>query len=348
MMKYLLVNFAAIISLNVFASCKKAETPKNPAPSNIVINATVSSDGSGNVDFTVTATNAVTYSFEFGNGEIQDVPTGAVTYKYATVGTIDYTVTVTAKNSAGLSASAKKNISVTVKPSIPSLVWSDEFDKNGAPDPTKWIYDIGTGSSGWGNNELQYYTNRLENAVVENGILKIKAIKENFSGSAYTSARLLTRGKYEFKYGTVEVRAKVPAAVGTWPAVWMLGFDFPTVGWPACGETDILEHRGSELNTIVAALHYPGRSGGNPVKGQTVIQNAATEFHVYKFDWTSSSMQFFVDGKLFHTVANNASIPYNKNFFFLVNLAMGGGFGGPVDSAFTNATFEVDYIRVYK
>ncbi len=348
MMKYLLVNFAAIISLNVFASCKKAETPKNPAPSNIVINATVSSDGSGNVDFTVTATNAVAYSFEFGNGEIQDVPTGAITYKYATVGTIDYTVTVTAKNSAGLSASAKKTISVTVKPSIPSLVWSDEFDKNGAPDPTKWIYDIGTGSSGWGNNELQYYTNRLENAVVENGFLKIKAIKENFSGSAYTSARLLTRGKYEFKYGTVEIRAKVPAAVGTWPAVWMLGFDFPTVGWPACGETDILEHRGSELNTIVAALHYPGRSGGNPVKGQTVIQNASTEFHVYKFDWTSTSMQFFVDGKLFHTVANNASIPYNKNFFFLVNLAMGGGFGGPVDPAFTNATFEVDYIRVYK
>jgi beta-glucanase (GH16 family) len=188
----------------------------------------------------------------------------------------------------------------------------------------------------------------LENAVVENGVLKIKAIKENFSGSAYTSARLLTRGKYEFKYGTVEIRAKVPAAVGTWPAVWMMGFDLPTVGWPACGETDILEHRGSELNTIVAALHYPGRSGGNPVKGQTVIQNAATEFHLYKFDWTSTSMQFFVDGKLFHTVANNASIPYNKNFFFLVNLAMGGEFGGPVDPAFTNATFEVDYIRVYK
>jgi beta-glucanase (GH16 family) len=128
----------------------------------------------------------------------------------------------------------------------------------------------------------------------------------------------------------------------------MMGFDLPTVGWPACGETDILEHRGSELNTIVAALHYPGRSGGNPVKGQTVIQNAATEFHLYKFDWTSTSMQFFVDGKLFHTVANNASIPYNKNFFFLVNLAMGGGFGGPVDPAFSNATFEVDYIRVYK
>ena len=348
MMKYLLVNFAAIFSLNVFAACKKTDAPSNPAPSNIVISATVSSDGSGNVDFKVTATNAVTYSFEFGNGEVQDVPTGAVTYKYATVGTIDYTVTVTAKNSAGLSASAKKTISVTVIPVKQALVWSDEFDKNGAPDPTKWGYDIGTGASGWGNNELQYYTNRVENAVVENGILKVKAIKENFSGSAYTSARLLSKGKYEFKYGTVEVRAKVPAAVGTWPAVWMLGADFSTVGWPACGETDILEHRGPELNTIVAALHYPGRSGGNPVKGQTVIQNASTEFHLYKFEWTSTSMQFYVDGKLFHSVVNNASIPYNKNFFFLVNLAMGGGFGGTVDPAFTNATFEVDYIRVYQ
>lgn len=347
-MKYLLVNLAAIISLNVFASCKKAESPKNLPPSNIVINATVSSDGSGNVDFSVTATNAVTYTFEFGNGEIQDVPNGMVSYKYAAVGTLDYTITVTAKNAAGLSASAKKTISVTVKSTIPSLVWSDEFDKNGAPDPTKWIYDIGTGASGWGNNELQYYTNRLENSVVENGILKIKAIKENYSGSAYTSARLLTRGKYEFKYGTVEIRAKVPAAVGTWPAVWMLGFDFPTVGWPACGETDILEHRGSDLNRITAALHYPGRSGGNPVSNTTVIQNASTEFHIYKFEWTSSSLQFYVDGKLFHTVANSAAIPYNKNFFFLVNLAMGGGFGGNVDPAFTNATFELDYIRVYK
>ena len=228
------------------------------------------------------------------------------------------------------------------------LFWSEEFDKSGAPDSTKWMYNIGNGPDGWGNQELEYYTDRIQNAYVENGVLKVKAIKENYEGRGYTSARMLTKGKFEFMYGTVEIRAKVPAAVGTWPAVWMMGGDFENVGWPACGEIDILEHRGSDLNKIVSALHYPGRAGGNCNMNSTTISNASTEFHTYRAEWTKSSIQVFVDGKLFHSVPLTPEMPYHKNFFFLVNLAIGGGFGGPVDPAFTSSTFEVDYIRVYK
>lgn len=349
-MKNMMIVLLTLISVKVASGCSKpgTEAPATAAPSNLVINTVVSTDGSGKVDFTVTATNASTYAIEFGDGVVKDIPTGSVSHQYATVGTLTYTVRATARNSAGKSVSGTKDISVTVAPKNLVLAWSDEFDKDGLPDPAKWVYDIGTGSNGWGNAELQYYTNRAENASISNGTLKIRAVKESFQGSAYTSARMLTKGKYEFKYGRVEVRAKVPAGVGTWPAIWMMGNDIGTVGWPACGEADIMEHRGSELNTITAALHYPGRSGGNPVKATTVIPNATTEFHIYRFDWSATSLKFYVDDKLFHEVQNTASIPYNKDFFILLNLAMGGGFGGPVDPAFTNATFEVDYVRVYR
>ncbi|MBM3442817.1 MAG: glycosyl hydrolase family protein [Bacteroidetes bacterium] len=351
MFKILFIASWGLTSLSTANSCKKPSTSdpvEQPAPSNLVITANVSNDGSGKVDFVAQATNASTYSFEMGDGTLKDAADGKVQHSYTTVGTLSYTVKVTAKNTAGKSVTGSKDVVVTVAPRNLSLAWSDEFDKNGAPDPAKWGYDIGTGANGWGNNEVQYYTNRVENASVENGVLKIKAIRENLSGSPFTSARLLTKGKYEFKYGRVEVRAKVPAGVGTWPAIWMMGGDFGTVGWPACGEADIMEHRGSDLNRIVAALHYPGKSGGNAVVGRTLIQNATTEFHLYRFDWMASSLQFYVDGQLFHTVANSPSIPYNKDFFILLNLAMGGNFGGPVDPNLNSAIYEIDYVRVYR
>jgi beta-glucanase (GH16 family) len=339
----------ALTGLCFLNSCSKGDSNTQPTgPTNIVINAIISSDGSGNVSFTATATNANSFKYEFGDGTSEVVPSGAVSHKYTTPGTVTYNVKVTASNAAGESSFESKLISVTVTPTYTNLVWSDEFDNTGAPDPAKWGYDIGNGSGGWGNNELQYYTSRPENAVCEGGVLKIKAIKESYSGSGYTSARLLSKGKFEFKYGRVDVRAKVPAAVGTWPAAWMLGADINTVNWPACGEVDILEHRGSELNKIVAALHYPGRSGGSADVGTTTIQNASTEFHVYRFEWTASTLQFFVDGNLFHSASNTSTMPYSKNFFFLLNLAIGGSFGGTVDPAFTTAQYEVDYIRLYK
>jgi beta-glucanase (GH16 family) len=328
-------------------ACNSKETvaTNNSVPTNLNLSAVVSTDNSGNVTFTATATNATNYDFNFGNGAFQLVPSGTITYKYAASGT--YNVIVIAKNAAGASASKTIDVVVTVGTTA-GLIWSDEFNTPGSPDPSKWGYDIGTGSGGWGNNELQYYTNRPENVVVANGVLKINAIRENFSGSSFTSARLLTKDKFSFKYGRIEVRAKLPAGVGTWPAIWMLGSNFSTAGWPNCGEIDIMEHRGMELNKIFSTMHYPGNSGANGVGGTTVISNATTEFHLYSAVWDTTQIKFYVDNQLFFTFSNNNSIPFNQNFFFILNVAMGGNFAGPVASSFNSATMEVDYIRVYQ
>lgn len=226
------------------------------------------------------------------------------------------------------------------------LLWADEFSKDGLPDSTKWGYDLGAG--GWGNNEAEYYTNRAENAVVKDGVLKINLIKENYNGSAYTSARMLTKNKFSFTYGRVEARAKLPIGGGTWPAIWMLGNDPKNVGWPGMGEIDIMEHLGNQLNTIYGTLHYPGRSGGNADGGTRVITNAATEFHIYSVEWTAAAVKMYVDGQLIHAVTNSASLPFNHDFFLIMNMAMGGNFGGAIDPAVTKATMEVDYIRVYQ
>ena len=336
----------------VMLSCSKGDSGNGgtaqTAPTNLVITATPSTDGSGNVAFSATATNAVTYVYEFGDGSIQTVQSGSIVYRYTLAGTNTFTVRVTATSSSNLSINGSKSVTVNVIPVLPGLVWSDEFDVNGAPNPAKWGYDIGTGSGGWGNNELQYYTNRPENAVVINGVLKITAIKENYSGSAYTSARLLSKDKYSFKYGRIEVRAKVPTGVGTWPAIWMLGNNIGAVGWPACGETDIMEHRGSELNKIFGTLHYPGNSGGNANGSTIIIPDATSAFHNYIVDWSATSIKIYVDAQLYHSFTNSPAVPFNQNFFILLNMAMGGNFGGPVDPAFTSATMVIDYVRVYQ
>jgi beta-glucanase (GH16 family) len=310
-------------------------------PSNLTITPTVSTDNSGNVSFIATATNAVSYEYDFGNGQYQTSTTGSVTYKYTASGT--YTVIVKAKSTTGKTISASTNVTITV---ALSLVWSDEFNSPGAPDPAKWGYDIGAG--GWGNSELQYYTNRTDNVLVSNGTLKIIAKKEAYSGSNYTSARLLSKGKFSFQYGKVEVSAKLPGGVGTWPAIWMLGDNFSTAGWPTCGEIDIMEQKGSDMNRIYSTLHYLGHSGGSAIGSSFLINNVTTAFHKYGLIWTSASLQFLVDDVVCYTFTNSSSLPFNQNFFMILNMAMGGTFGGNVDPAFNSAVMEVDYVRVYQ
>lgn len=333
--------FLCLISLGLLSCNKSGGTPPALTPSNLVVNATVNPDKSGNVSFVSSATNAASYEYDFGNGIYETIPSGSVQHKYTTSG--NYTVKVTAKSSSGASISKSIDIAVTV---AMALVWFDEFDTPGAPNSNKWGYDLG--ASGWGNNELQYYTDRRDNSYVTDGTLKIVAKKEAFSSSQYTSARLLSKGKYSFKYGKVEVRAKIPAGVGTWPAIWMLGDNINTVSWPACGEIDIMEHVGRDLNKIISAFHYPVYYGSNAKVATTMVPTATTEFHVYKLEWTPASMQIFVDDKLFHTLPNSPSIPYNQNFFLILNIAMGGNLGGPIDPSFTSTTFEIDYVRVYQ
>ncbi len=226
-----------------------------------------------------------------------------------------------------------------------NLVWADEFNVNGAPDTTKWSYDLGAG--GWGNGEQQSYTNSPNNVVVQGGNLKITAIKDQISNT-YTSARLKTQGKKQFTYGKVVCRAKLPAGAGTWPAIWMLGANFSTNVWPACGEIDIMEHKGSFPDVIHGSLHYPGRFAGNANTNTTTITGASANYHDYKVIWSANSIRFFVDDVLFHTLVNNGSLPFNSDFFLILNVAMGGTFGGPIANGFTQSSMEVDYIRLYQ
>ena len=338
--------FGIFLLVMSFFSCDKKTNAEDVAPTNLNVTVTVSTDNSGNVSFTATATNAVSYEYDFGNGAFQLSSTGALTYRYTASGT--YTVNVTAKSAGGKTISKSLQVTVTV---TMSLIWADEFDTPGSPNSSKWGFDIGDGCPnicGWGNNELQYYTNRTDNAVVSGGTLKITAKAENFSGRSYTSARLLSKDKFSFKYGKIEVRAKLPAGGGTWPAIWMLGNNISSAGWPACGEIDIMEHKGNEPNKIYSAFHYPGFSGGGAATSNITITNAATEFHIYKAEWTSSNIKIYVDDQLFHNLNNTTSLPFNQNFFILLNVAMGGTFGGTVDPAFSSAAMEIDYVRVYQ
>jgi beta-glucanase (GH16 family) len=229
-----------------------------------------------------------------------------------------------------------------------TLIWSEEFDADGAPNTANWNYDIGTGSNGWGNGESQYYTDRPENIIVEGGFLKITAKAEVFNGSNYTSSRIHSDNKFQFQYGRAEIRAKLPTGGGTWPALWTLGSNFDTVGWPECGEMDIMEHVGNQQDTVSSATHDPNNFAGNARAGSSNVPGVSDEFHLYSMEWTATEIQFLIDNELYHTVSNDGSLPYNQDFFFILNVAMGGSFGGAIDGAFAQSTMEVDYIRVYQ
>ena len=243
------------------------------------------------------------------------------------------------------------------------IAWSDEFDgpTGSAPDATKWGFDIG--GNGWGNNELEYYTNRIQNAFIDgSGNLVIKAIKESFTGSDgvtrdYTSARLLTRDKFTQRYGRFEARIKVPFGQGIWPAFWMLGDDIGSAGWPTCGEIDIMENRGREPSINHASLHGPGYSGGNPLTSTYTLpggQSFSDDYHVFAIEWEPSAIRFYVDGNLYQT-RTPADVPagrrwvFDHPFFMLLNVAVGGNFGGNPDSTTTwPQMMLVDYVRVYR
>ena len=224
-----------------------------------------------------------------------------------------------------------------------NLVWEDDFNTDGAPNAANWTYDLGAG--GWGNGELQTYTNNAENVIVEGGLLKIIA-KAN--GGGYTSARLKSEGLQEFTYGRYEIRAKLPASEGTCPAIWMLGSNFSQVSWPAAGEIDIMEQTGSDKNQVLSTLHYPGNFGGGGPSEKTTVTTSTTEFHNYTVEWSATKIQFAVDDVVFHTFTNDSTLPFNADFFLILNVAMGGTLGGTVDPAFTEDMMEIDYVKVFQ
>lgn len=235
------------------------------------------------------------------------------------------------------------------------LVWSDEFDYSGLPDQAKWEYDIG--GSGWGNNELQYYTkNRSENVQVSNGILTIEARKEKYETNEYTSARLLTKGKGDWQYGRIEVKAKLPSGRGTWPAIWMLASTNP-LKWPDDGELDIMEHVGYDPGVINANIHtkaYNHTIGTN--KGNKIlISDVSQLFHIYSMEWNEEQITFFVDEKPYFVFTNDkqnnsATWPFSQKFHLLLNIAIGGNWGGSkgIDDSIFPQRMEIDYVRVYQ
>lgn len=232
--------------------------------------------------------------------------------------------------------------------------WAEEFDYTGAPDPSKWGYDIG--GSGWGNNELQYYSDNVKNAAVGNGLLTITAIQEPTEGRGYSSARLVSKNKGDFLYGRVEVKAKLPTGKGTWPAIWMLPTDWEYGGWPKSGEIDIMEHVGFDQDRVHITVHTESynHSIGTQVGKNKMIANASSEFHLYRIDWTPSEIQGYIDDQLLFEFKNDgkgyASWPFDKRFHILLNIAVGGNWGGQkgVDDSIWPQSMQIDYVRYYK
>jgi hypothetical protein len=506
-------NFVSIVLLMLlFIACgndSESEVLNDLKPSNLSVTGIAigtdsnnpNGDGSGIVDFTITATNANLYKVIINDEELE-LTQNTFSYTFTNDGINEYPITVTASNSAG-SATTTYTITVFVSNTDGlQLVWSDEFDGNGAIDATKWSYE--TGGGGWGNNEVQVYTSNQSNVKIENGFLKITAIKESanantyyfdelnlldsggnivdaiesfegalpslnefdgantqiianpdmsgenttsnvvkfiktlgssgnagvfwdrssaidlsvnnklnlktwspeagvvvrlklensangsefylvdastsvsndwetltydFSGAPaynydrivvffdhgntianYTSGRIKTQNLYDFKYGRVEVRAKLPASAGTWPAIWMLGSNFTSVGWPHCGEMDIMEQKGWDKNNVLGTFHWQDSASDSYAGyGLEIEANTSTsEFHLYTLEWTRDVIYVLYDNEPYVTFANNSSLPFNADFFLILNIAMGGSLGGDIDPAFTQNTMEIDYVRVYQ
>ncbi|WP_421830867.1 glycoside hydrolase family 16 protein [Larkinella sp.] len=236
------------------------------------------------------------------------------------------------------------------------LVWSDEFDKTGLPDPGKWAYDVG--GSGFGNNELQFYrASRPENARVENGFLIIEARKEKHENRDYTSAKLITKRIAEWKYGRIDVRAKLPKGRGTWPAIWMLSAKTP-LKWPLDGEIDIMEHVGFNENQIHGTIHTEAynHTKNTHKTGIKVIPGATDNFHTYSIDWTADKIDFLIDDATYFTITKKETgssyeqWPLDQPFYLILNLAVGGNWGGQkgVDESIWPQRLTVDFVRVYQ
>jgi len=233
-------------------------------------------------------------------------------------------------------------------------VWSDEFEGD-VVDDENWTFE--TGASGWGNNELQNYTSGL-NSVVEGGVLTITArkIDDNKQPGSYTSSRMITKDKHEFTYGKMEIRAKLPSGTGIWPAIWMLGTDIGSAGWPACGEIDVMEYVGYQPNTVHATIHMPAGYGSEGKGSSKTLDSAEEEFHVYGLIWTEKEMIFYTDSpenQTFRYAPANKTAenwPFDKPQFFILNVAVGGDWGGAqgVDNNIFPQSMEVDYVRVFQ
>jgi len=240
------------------------------------------------------------------------------------------------------------------------MVWNDEFDGiTGVPDPSKWSYEIGNGcpdNCGWGNNQLEYYTDASMNSRIENGLLIIEAHRQSMGGLLYSSAKINTRQSGSWKYGRIDVRARLPRGRGTWPAIWMLPTHWKYGGWPHSGEIDIMEHVGWAQDSLFGTVHTQNYNHvAGTQKGRTIhVPDISLHFHVYSIIWDKDKIDFLIDDKKYFTFDNDGrgpdSWPFDQEFYLILNVAVGGNFGGVrgVDNEIWPQRMEVDYVRVYQ
>jgi len=346
-------------------------SPKPGDPSNLEVDITIPDQNAGDVEITATADNAVLFEFDLGDGSnIVSNNTGKVSHTYELTGTYDLEVKVFGTSGRFL----KKLIPITVmigddelgiNPegyTTPltydnmTLVWNDEFEGD-ALNTSDWSYDIGDGCDqgicGWGNSELQYY--KSENLSVEDGYLIIQAKEESIGGKNYTSSRILTKGKQSFQFGRVDIRATLPKGKGMWPAAWMLGANIDAVGWPWCGEIDIMEMAGGNDDVSIGNIFWENGNGTSAANfpGYSQLSSGiyADEFHVFSIVWNSSGVVWYRDDVQFHAININTAEfdEFRNEFYFLLNLAVGGSLpGSPDASTRFPQRYVVDYIRIFQ
>lgn len=345
-----------------FQSCDKSESEPTNEPSNLTLTVTIDTVNEFKIHVTAQADNTSEYRLHVDESATAEQTNTSGTFEYEFIQEGEHKVEVRAYGTSGKYIKSTKTVTIGSN-EIPidlgyttpmsydgmQLVWNDEFDGS-TINSENWTFE--TGAGGWGNNELQYY--RKENAWTEGGTLIIEARKENFQSSSYTSTRMITRNKKTFQYGRVDIRALLPEGQGIWPALWMLGNNLNSVGWPKCGEIDIMEMIGGNgrENTVYSTLHWDDnghvQAGGN---SKLVSGTYGDKYHVFSMIWDASSMKFLVDDNQFYIINITPAhmTEFHQQFFFIFNIAVGGNWPG-----YPNATtrfpqqMKVDYIRVFQ
>ncbi len=350
------------LALILFSACGEDNpVPEVRPPANLQLEVNVSESNPALITIDASATNANFYRFFIASSDVVEQISGTLQHQFAASG--DYEIKVQAHTTPSVYIEKSTTVTIYIPATADNgyttpltydgynLVWQDEFSGNELSND--WQHEIGTGSNGWGNNELQYY--RQENTRVENDYLIIEARKENFGGRNYTSSRIVTMGKQAFQYGRIDIRAKLPEGQGIWPALWMLGSNFSTAGWPDCGEIDIMEMIGGQdrENTVHGTVHWDNNGQyANFGDSYSLAQGTFNdEFHVFSIIWDSQSIRWFVNDVQYNQIDITPATlsEFKQQFFFIFNIAVGGNWpGSPNSTTSFPQQIYVDYVRVFQ
>jgi len=358
------MHLANLLAILLLSACGGEEINTDD-PSNLAVDITISDDGSGIVQIQATADNAIEYQLRIGTTTEPTASNTSGTFEHTFIQSGSYQIEVRAYGLSGRYIKETRQVEINFGEDVSvedgyttpleydgyQLVWNDEFDGN-TINTSSWVFETGTGNSGWGNNELQYY--RQENAWVEGGVLTIEAKKEIYQGSSYTSSRMKTQSKKSFQFGRIDIRALLPKGQGIWPALWLLGDNIQSVGWPSCGEIDIMEMIGGSgrENTVHGTVHWDN-DGHVQAGGGYTLQSGifANEYHVFTITWDETYLTWFMNDIQFYQISITPShmTEFRQKFFFIFNLAVGGNWpGNPDATTVFPQQMRVDYVRVFQ